>query len=32
MEILVSLFVAIMGNAIGNMICHYLIKWLDSNQ
>ena len=32
MEILVSLFVAIMGNVIGNLICHYLVKWLDSDQ
>ena len=32
MEILVSLFVAIMGNIIGNLICHYLVKWLDSDQ
>ena len=32
MEILVSLFVAIMGNVIGNLICHYLIKWLDGEQ
>lgn len=27
MEILISLFVTVMGG----VVCHYIIKWLDSN-